>query len=313
MRYFSTSAYTAIALSEKGEVPRELQFLRVGKFKHPSYGNFEITAQTLAELKANFDARVRGIDIAFDYSHDSDKEASGWPKSFELRENGTELWAIHIEWTPKAATKLAEKEYKYFSPDFYPRWEDPESGKVYKNVIFGGGLTNRPFVKEMAAIVAAEKPRGDQSMPTIEEVQAQNIKLAEEKSSLATQLSEAKAAQASAEAKTAETEKLLKAEQGKVISLTEEKAKIAKEAEFAVLLKEGKACAAQKDAFIKGDLTEFMKLAEKPNMGGKGSTEGDTSEDFEDKVLKLAEEKCKADPKLDKIAAINQARKEIKQ
>src|SRR6267378_2033908 len=85
-----------IQLSDQGGRPGsqnpDVQVLRVGKFNHPKYGEFEITTATLAEMKKNFDSNVRGVDVAFDYFHDSDKEASGWPSELYISENGNELW-----------------------------------------------------------------------------------------------------------------------------------------------------------------------------------------------------------------------------
>ena len=135
-------------------VSPDVQILRVGSFKHPKYGEFEITPTILLEMKKNFDDKIRGIDIGFDYFHESDKEASGWPTELYLLNEDTELWA-KVDWTPKAQRMLYERELRYFSPDFAFKWTDPESGQEFNNVLFGGGLTNRPFVKDMAAIAAS--------------------------------------------------------------------------------------------------------------------------------------------------------------
>lgn len=144
----------AVKLSE-GQSP-EIQILRVGKFDHPQYGNFEITNKVLSELKDNFDKRVRGIDIAIDYFHKADEEAAGWIKELYLSEDQSELWA-KVDWTPTASKKLSEREVRYFSPEFAFKWQDPESKQTFNNVLLGGGLTNRPFVKEMEAIAASRK------------------------------------------------------------------------------------------------------------------------------------------------------------
>ena len=64
--------------------PTRIQIAKTGKFKDPRYGNFEITKKTLTDLKSNFEKKVRGIDVAFDYNHKSDEDASGWPKSLEV-------------------------------------------------------------------------------------------------------------------------------------------------------------------------------------------------------------------------------------
>lgn len=312
----------AIQLSE-GKAPR-VQVLRVGKFSHPKYGEFEITSATLAEMKKNFDDKIRGIDIAFDYFHDSDKVASGWPTQLLLEENGNELWA-DVDWTPTASKMLAEREVRYFSPDFAFRWKDPETGTTYNNVLFGGGLTNRPFVKDMAAIVADEK--GADDMKTVAELE-KALKLSEDKLAETEKKMADMAPQAD---RASELEKQIAALQAELAKLKgenevamaekkklEEQVKCAeKEAKFNVLLSEGKAVAAQKDAFLKGDMEAFVKLAEPVNLQGKGNS-GGTGEDKnkgdrEDRVIKLAEEKQKADPKLSRGEALSLANKEIKE
>lgn len=325
----------------------DVQILRVGKFNHPKYGKFEITPKTLAEFKQNFDNKVRGIDIAFDYFHDSDKEASGWPTELYLTENGTELWA-KVDWTPTASKKLTEREVRYFSPDFAFQWKDPESGVLYNNVLFGGGLTNRPFVKEMSAIVAAEeRGNGMAKIATLKEIQDELAKLTtrlaemsaaapaadkehdgededddkeddgedddkeddgdEEKSSLKKQLADHKKALA----QYAEKHEKLAAEMAEMKKAKQMSEKIAA---FNVMLSEGKVCAAQKEPFIKGDMVEFAKLAKAINLserGHAGKTQEADSEDREDQVLKLAEAKREKNPKLSIIDSITLANKEI--
>lgn len=327
MRLNQTSAFSPLKLGEGNKVPNEVQVLRVGKFNHPTYGSFEITTQTLAEMKANFDKNVRGIDMAFDYFHASDKEASAWVNDLVLKEDGTELWAV-VDWTPKAARRLAERELRYFSPDFTFKWEDPESGNVYKNVLFGGGLTNRPFVKEMQAIVADETKTGEKNMTELEkaqarvkELEAQTVKLSEDKSAMEKQMAdmpkpdkvaalEQQIASLQAELEKAKQEKEVMMQEK--VKLEEDKKLAEKEKEFNVLLSEGKACAAQKDAFIKGNMQEFIKLAQPLNMKGSGGANNQDDGDKNAKVLKLAEEKMKANPKLTKGDAISQALSEVK-
>lgn len=330
MRYKNTSMFAAVKLAEGNKVPREVQVLRVGKFNHPKYGAFEITSAVLAEMKQHFDNKVRGIDTAFDYFHESDKEASGWVQELVLKENNTELWAI-TDWTPKAEQKLAERELRYFSPDFAFQWKDPESGSIYKNVLFGGGLTNRPFVKEMQAIVADEKQGEimnlEQAQARIKEVEAQNLKLSEEKKEVEQQLAAAppvdKVAQLEQQIAALQAE-LQKAKSEKEVALAEktkleedkkksDEAKVLaeKEGAFNLLLTEGKACAAQKDAFIKGDMNEFIKLAQPLNMKATGGSGDQISDKSVEAIIKLAEEKQKANPRLNRGDAMSMAKKEI--
>jgi len=335
MRIYGIYDLNEIKLDEKGTVPNRVQVLRVGNFKHPTYGKFAITPVILAEMKKNFDDKVRGIDTAFDYFHNSDKEASAWVDSLELTEDGNELWAT-VTWTPTAQKKLAERELRYFSPDFAFQWSDPESGKKFSNVLFGGGLTNRPFVKEMQAIVAAETdpvsekiaklikegyPQ-DQAVAIAKQMEQEN-KLAETKGKNKMTPEEMKAQcdalqkqidELKAQLETANTDKeAMLAEKNKLA----EKIKCAEaEAQFNILLSEGKACAAQKEAFVKGDMNEFIKLAQPLNMAaqGTGASKEETVTDAnrEDKILTLAEEKRKANSSLSVRDSIALAAKEIK-
>lgn len=328
-------------------VEPRVQILRVGSFQHPKYGEFDITTAILAEMKRNFDAHIRGIDIALDYFHESDKKASGWLRDLTLSEDGEELWG-DVDWTLNARKMLSERELRYFSPDFAFEWTDPESGKTYNNVLFGGGLTNRPFVKDMAAIVASEERENEM---TLAELEKKILKLAEDIGDLPAKHAELQKAHADLLAKHGALQKKLDdsapasdevdddsdepadleaakkqlGEMKKKLAEYDEKAKQAEQAKqmaekkskFQLMLTEGKACAAQEKAFLEGDMENFVKLAEKPNLSGSGhgggtSESGNKSGDRDDQVLKLAEEKMKADTKLSKIDAITLANREVK-
>ena len=67
-----------------------------------------------------------GCDMMIDYDHmssatptqggSSAAKAAGWIKNFEIRADG--IWGTQVEWTPPAATALANREYRYSSPNF---------------------------------------------------------------------------------------------------------------------------------------------------------------------------------------------------
>lgn len=326
MRFNKSSLYSSIKLSSD-QAPNQIQILRTGKFNHPQYGAFEITVKTLAEMKVNFDNKIRGIDMAFDYFHDSDKEASGWVKELMLKENGsvTELWAM-VDWTPKAQRMLAERELRYFSPDFAFNWTDPETGTKFSNVLFGGGLTNRPFVKEMMAIVADETKTGEntmtleQALARVKELEAAKLKLSEDAAKLAAAHPPAQASDLEAlkkqiadlqaeNAKLKSDNEMAMAEKKKA---DEAKMMAEKETAFTVLLTEGKACVAQKDAYLKGDMNEFIKLAQPLNLKPAGSSGTKTPEEITAaEIIKLAEEKQKLNPKLSRGDALSIAKKEL--
>lgn len=138
----------------------------IGTFNHPEYGTLNFSQARLSDIKRNFDRRVRKIDIALDSNHDQDR-ATGWVEQLQFADAGhtpdgkpvlgdtpAGLWAL-VRWTPLGLQLLRDQEYRYFSPEFGP-WPDPETGQKYANVLLGGGLTNRPFLKAMPAIMLAE-------------------------------------------------------------------------------------------------------------------------------------------------------------
>ena len=134
----------------------EIEILRVGKWDHPSYGKITITEDALDKFVRSFNDKVRGVDIAVDLEHgetDMKGAAAGWFK--DLKRLGERLMAT-ISWTELGVENLSKGIYRYFSPEFRFKWKDEESGKTYDNVLFGGALTNRPFIKGMAPVLLSE-------------------------------------------------------------------------------------------------------------------------------------------------------------
>lgn len=142
-----------------------------GKYEHPTYGELNFTAAKLAEFKRNFDRRTRKIDIAFDEDHNAGK-ATGWLERVELRPAMADapagLWGL-VAWTPLGQQLLSDRMYGYFSPEFGD-FQDEETGETFSNVIIGGALTNRPYLKVMPAVRLAEishKPWGSIDKSTL--------------------------------------------------------------------------------------------------------------------------------------------------
>lgn len=178
---FSFAVETAKFTFDENGAPNEIQVLMCGKWNHPVYGPMIIEPSDITEFKKNFDDKLRR-DIPITEGHESfdEKPAVGWFK--ELIDKGQEgLWAT-MEWTPKGKTLLAEKAYKYFSPEFYTEYEDPETREIYTNVLVGGALTNKPYFKRMKAVVLSEqtinkdfKIFNDKAMFVLEEVVAKKV------------------------------------------------------------------------------------------------------------------------------------------
>lgn len=100
---------------------------------------------------------MRGVDLAVDVDHNPGGGAVGWFK--ELMVESGKLLA-KVDWTKEGAQLIKGGKYRYFSPEFMFAWRDPATGKTAKNVLFGGSLTNRPFLKDMQPVAFSEGGMG---------------------------------------------------------------------------------------------------------------------------------------------------------
>lgn len=144
-----------IAPKSFAEAPGEIHVVPCGIWDHPSYGLIEITAADIAEIVRNFNAKVR-LDLPITAGHDNgmsggELPAIGWFK--ELIDRGTAGLYGTVEWTEEGKKLLTDGAFKYFSPELYMQYEDPETHRVYNYVLVGGALTNSPYFKELEPVV----------------------------------------------------------------------------------------------------------------------------------------------------------------
>jgi len=284
----------SIELAE-GAAPKRVQLFKVGTVHHPKYGTFDITPQILLSMKQNFDNKVRGIDIALDYAHESDKIAAGWLSELVLEENNTQLWGV-VDWTKSGADVVLGKEYRYISPDFTFDYQDNETLKKYGPTLLGAGLTNRPVLKGMAPVELSEGGNNqmDEKDKEIAALKAQMEEMKKAHEAKDMEMSELKkkieekelaektaAEKAAADAAAAEKEKALAEKKGK----------------FDVMLSEGKCVEAQREAFMTGDFEAFTKNARVLNLSekGHGGENKPGSGSASEQLLKLAEERAEKD------------------
>lgn len=135
-----------------------IQIMKTGKWDHPQLGKIQITPADLHKFKENFDNQVRGTDLSVDVSHNPDTGAVAWFK--ELKVDDDKLMA-KVAWTDEGANLVKSGKYRYFSPEFKFVYKDAESGKSFKDVLFGGAITNRPFLKQMEPIAFSEGGMAD--------------------------------------------------------------------------------------------------------------------------------------------------------
>ena len=128
--------------------------LPVGTWQHPIHGKVNHTPDRIQRFADNVNQKVRGIDLYVNYDHrEHGGEAAGWIKQAEARDDG--LW-VFVEWTEDAAKKLKNKEYRYWSTEYSDEWEDPHTGQKHNDVLFGGALTNVPFLKNLVPVNLSE-------------------------------------------------------------------------------------------------------------------------------------------------------------
>lgn len=131
-----------------------LQAMPLGTWEHPIHGAIAITPERVNEFANNVNTNVRGQDLDIDYDHkEKVTDAAGWIKGAQARSDG--LW-VGVQWTQSALAKLKDKAFRYFSPEFTGEWIHPSTNVKHKNVLFGGALTNRPFLKGILPINLSE-------------------------------------------------------------------------------------------------------------------------------------------------------------
>lgn len=163
------------------EVPKDLSWFEACRegawdYVHPN-GKTEkvkINERTIDNFIRNFKENVRGLvlpgtnnpTLPIDYEHGKDpkygKDAAGWIGDLEKRDKTLSdgrvvksLWIKPAEYTPDAQDAVKNGVKRYFSVTFND-WINPETKKFYKDVLFGGALTNEPFVKGLTPITLTE-------------------------------------------------------------------------------------------------------------------------------------------------------------
>lgn len=122
---------------------------RTGRFNDPRYGDFDITPAMLAQMVANFDARVLGQDVFIDVAHRPDDGAAA--KVLRLSVEGDRLRGL-LEWTPFGVQSVKERGFTYLSAEYHEAWTDNEAKRQHGCVLLGAGLTNRPVIKHLEGV-----------------------------------------------------------------------------------------------------------------------------------------------------------------
>lgn len=157
-----------VAPLESTEDLQWVHALSIGEYEHPTHGNLKFTPDRIRRFVDSVKQKVRGIDPDIDYDHKRDvakgMSAAGWVRDAEERSDG--LWLL-VEWTKKASQAIKDREYRYFSTEFVDEWTSPKGDK-FTDVVLGGGLTNRPFLKDLQPVNLSELTDPDNEENTME-------------------------------------------------------------------------------------------------------------------------------------------------
>lgn len=132
--------------AEVDGVPSVVKLLPLGNVKSQK-GDFVVDQEAFSAMSDHF--RQRALDVVIDYEHqtleDVQAPAGGWIKDIFIQDNAV---AAKVEWTPKAAEYLRNKEYRYLSPVVLVRKSDQKAMALHSVA-----LTNTPAIDGMYAVV----------------------------------------------------------------------------------------------------------------------------------------------------------------
>jgi phage I-like protein len=175
--YYADTAGLTFFSGPDGQKMSWVHALPGGTWQHPVYGELKFDDPKVERYAESVVKRYRQIDPDIDYDHKQDaamgNRAAGWVKNAEARpgEKGKDLWLL-VEWTPNGYKSVQEKEFRYFSSELADEWTDAQGNK-FKDVVLGGGVTNRPYMKNLVPLNLSElsfkdkavQDKGDQVDP----------------------------------------------------------------------------------------------------------------------------------------------------
>ena len=309
-----------------------IEIIRTGMFKHPDApgGFFAITKEILQSFIDNFDNNVREQEILMDFGHHTEGKSAGEIQALELMPSedaeGQVVLVGSIDWTKNAEQQIIEKEWRYISADIDLDYMNNESDIKHGPVLLGAALVNRPHIKKMRTIFAEQetitnsnggfKVTLEDAMKKIGELEGVIGNLRKDKDVVEDKLENSEHALGEVKTSLKNTETELDSTKTKLSTMEKEVDDTKKEAKFSELLGLGKIVPAQKEDFMKMELSlseSFFKNASiklNLNDGGHGQGKKEGSEETEDAADQLTEiaNKIVTEKKISFVAALSEAR-----
>ena len=131
-------------------VPCWVHIAKLGDYEGHPAGGFSFTREAFAQILQNFESRETPLNV--DYEHQTfnralkgDIPSAGWIDELELREDGSELWAL-VQMLPDAAAKVRSQQLRSCSPVVIPEAQDRVTGEDIGFELRSLALTNDPFL-----------------------------------------------------------------------------------------------------------------------------------------------------------------------
>lgn len=138
-------------MEELEGVPDTIRLIPKGHVESQK-GDFFVDDESFDLIQRRF--KGRKLDLVIDYEHqtldDVQAPAAGWIKELI---NGTDAILARVEWTPKGAEYLKNREYRYLSPVILTRKSDKKVVALHS-----AALTNTPAIDGMFPIVNSLMP-----------------------------------------------------------------------------------------------------------------------------------------------------------
>jgi hypothetical protein len=187
--YYADLHGVSITLNDAGKPVSWVHALPGGTYNHPVYGEMDFNDDRIRNFADSVTSKIRLTDPDIDYDHKQDpakgNKAAGWVKDALVRTKNpslkeaagaynTDLWVL-VEWTPQGAQSVRDGEYRYFSSELADEWTD-NTGKTHKDVFFGGGITNRPYMKQLLPLNLSDLTFGDPAPTEGEQVDPKELR-----------------------------------------------------------------------------------------------------------------------------------------
>lgn len=148
-----------LELRQASEAPAWIPFLpKPGTYTHQQWGKIAVTRERSQAFIDNFKDQVYQKHIPLDAEHQT-KLSGAFAYLRDLRMNEDGSVDAKVEWTDRGKALVEAKQFRYFSPEWYDRWQEPRDGSWKQDIIIGGAFTTRPFFKDasLRPIVASER------------------------------------------------------------------------------------------------------------------------------------------------------------